>query len=136
AAAAYGFDPTRVDATGYSNGANIAASLMLLRPETVRDAVLFRAMRPFRETPPPLLSPSPHAALLVSGRTDQMVSPRDAEGLANDLRAADVATTLHWSAAGHELVAADLVTATQWLAARAGVGRPTPDAHPPIASSL
>jgi phospholipase/carboxylesterase/glyoxalase family protein len=46
AAAAYGFDPTRVVAVGYSNGANIAASIVLLRPQTFAGAILFRPMVP------------------------------------------------------------------------------------------
>src|ERR1700736_5306731 len=46
AASALGFDPTKVTAVGFSNGANIAASMLLLRPETLASAVLFRAMVP------------------------------------------------------------------------------------------
>src|ERR671925_274796 len=42
ASKAYGFDPSRVVAFGYSNGANVAASLLLQRPETLRGAILAR----------------------------------------------------------------------------------------------
>src|ERR1041385_2068014 len=46
AAAQYNFDPVQLTAVGYSNGANIAAAVFLLRPGTIRSAVLFRAMVP------------------------------------------------------------------------------------------
>ena len=48
AAAEYAFAPERVIAVGYSNGANIAAAMLLLRPEALEAAILFRAMVPLR----------------------------------------------------------------------------------------
>src|SRR5687767_2993928 len=56
AADRYGFDPTRVVAVGFSNGANIAASLLLLEPQTLAEAVLFRAMVPLVPDPLPSLA--------------------------------------------------------------------------------
>src|SRR5437773_502852 len=47
AAAAHHFDPARLIAVGYSNGANIAASLLLSSADALAGAVLFRAMVPF-----------------------------------------------------------------------------------------
>src|SRR5262249_25501268 len=53
AAKRYGFDAKRVIAAGFSNGANIAGSLMLLRPETLAGAILLRPMVPFEPKTPP-----------------------------------------------------------------------------------
>ncbi|MDQ3793347.1 MAG: alpha/beta hydrolase, partial [Actinomycetota bacterium] len=66
AAEEYGFDHSRVVAVGYSNGANVAASLMLLHPGLVRAAALFRAMVPFEPEPVPNLSGIP--IFLAAGR--------------------------------------------------------------------
>src|SRR5881398_623599 len=57
AVAHYKIDIENMIAVGYSNGANIAASLLLLRPEIFPAAVLFRAMVPLvPETQPDLSS--------------------------------------------------------------------------------
>jgi predicted esterase len=112
AATHYGFDPARVTALGYSNGANIASAVMLLRPGTLRAAVLFRGMVPL--VPDPL--PSLHARVLVSnGRADPIVSVAETERLASLLRraGADVDVRLH--PAGHQLTQADLAAAQAWL---------------------
>src|SRR5437867_3407347 len=77
ASAHYGFDPDRVVAVGFSNGANIAASLLLLRPETVAAAVLFRAMVPLVPDPLPNLPGTP--VLLSNGRLDSLVSAEETE---------------------------------------------------------
>src|SRR5918999_5387259 len=80
AAEEYGFDLSRLVATGYSNGANIAASLMLLRPGLLRAAVLFRAMVPFEPEETPELSGMP--VFMASGRRDRMISPESSGRLA------------------------------------------------------
>jgi predicted esterase len=46
ASKAYDFSLQRIMAIGYSNGANIATSILLLRPEILSAAILFRAMVP------------------------------------------------------------------------------------------
>ena len=113
AAARYAFDPSRVIAVGYSNGANIAASLMLLEPGVLAGGVLFRAM-------PPLTPPSPPdlrnvRALIAAGRHDPY--SRHAEALAKSLRGFGAAIDLRWMEAGHELTPGDLAIAAEWLAA-------------------
>lgn len=114
AATHYGFDSARVTAVGYSNGANIASAVLLLRPGTLRGAVLFRGMVPL--VPDPL--PSLHARVLVSnGRADPIVSLAETERLAALLgrAGADVDVRLH--PAGHQLTQADLAAAQAWLRA-------------------
>src|SRR2546425_7293447 len=113
AAAHYGFDPRRVIAVGFSNGANIAASLLLLRPETLGGAVLFRAMVPIVPDPLPNIPGTP--VLLSNGRLDPLVSAEETERLAALLREAGGAVTVAWQQAGHELTEDDLERARQWL---------------------
>ena len=114
AAAQYGFDPSRVIAAGFSNGANIAASLLLLRPEVLWGAILFRAMVPL--VPDPLTTRSDRHVLLSNGAADQLVSAAETERLAALLRAAGADLTVRIQRAGHELTPHDVTQAREWLA--------------------
>ena len=80
----YDLDPNRLFAVGFSNGANIAASLLLLRPGLLAGAVLLRAMVPFEPETPPDLSGTP--VYLAAGQADQMVPPENTERLAQLLQ--------------------------------------------------
>jgi phospholipase/carboxylesterase/glyoxalase family protein len=113
ASLAYGFDPTRVFAVGFSNGANIAASMMLLHPRTLRGGVLFRAMVPLQPTEQPVLAGT--SVFLGAGRFDQMVPAANTEQLAEMLRAAGADVTLHWEPEGHALVPSEIEAARRWL---------------------
>jgi predicted esterase len=108
----YGFDPKHVVAVGFSNGANIAASMMLLRPETLAGAVLLRPMVPFEPKQPPDLKG--RRALVAAGKADPIVKPENSERLAGILREAGADVTLHWSPGGHTLDRADLSAAAAW----------------------
>jgi predicted esterase len=113
AAARYEFDPKRVMAVGFSNGANIAAALLLLRPEVLAGAVLFRAMVPIV---PAVLPDLTHAqVLLSSGRQDPIVPVENAERLAAMLRNAGANVTLRFEPAGHSLALGDIKAAREWL---------------------
>jgi phospholipase/carboxylesterase len=114
AAAHYGFDAGRVIAAGFSNGANIAASIVLLRPGVLNRAVLFRAMVPLVPDPLPSLPGTP--VLVSNGRVDPIVPPAETERLAALLRAGGAEVALVWQAAGHQLVPEDLIRAREWLA--------------------
>jgi len=112
AAKRHGFDPAHVVAVGFSNGANIAASMMLLRPEVLAGAVLLRPMVPFEpKTPPDLRG---RRALVAAGKADPIVRPEQSERLAVILREAGADVTLHWSPGGHMLDRADLAAAAAW----------------------
>lgn len=113
AAVRYEFDPHRVTAVGYSNGANIAAAVLLLRPEALARAILFRAMVPLVPPEPPDLA---HARTLISaGARDPIVPVENAERLAAMLRDAGAKVTLRFEAAGHPLVPGDIAAAKEWL---------------------
>ena len=113
-AGTYGFDAANVIAVGYSNGANIASSLLLLRPAVLRGAVLLRGMTPL--VPAELPDLSGKAVFLASGKHDPMVPPGNVETLAAMLKNAGADVALEWSEAGHQLTSPELANARQWLA--------------------
>jgi predicted esterase len=105
--------PDRIIAVGFSNGANIAASVMLLRPQVLAGAVLFRAMIPLVPKTMPDLRGRP--VLLAAGRRDPIAGPDETERLRRLLVQAGADVTLHWAKAGHELTPADIDAARAWL---------------------
>ena len=114
AATEYRFDQSKLLAVGYSNGANIASSLLLLRPESLAGAVLLRAMVVLEpETAPDLTG---KRILLSSGQQDPIVPADHPLRLARQFRDAGAEVTLHSHAAGHGLTAADFHAAKQFLA--------------------
>lgn len=114
AAGEYGFDPGQVTAAGLSNGANIAVSLLLLRPGTLAAAVLFRAMVPLTpETPPALAGVR---VLIGAGRSDPLVPRSEVERLAGLLTTAGAEVAVHWEPGGHQLTPGDVTAARAWLA--------------------
>jgi predicted esterase len=98
---------------GYSNGANIAASLMLLRPGTLRRAVLFRPMVPFVPDTLPKLEGT--EVLLAAGRQDQIVSASKTVQLLQMFELAGASVSLHWHNGGHELGQDDIDATRRWL---------------------
>ncbi|HEY8995936.1 MAG TPA: alpha/beta hydrolase [Lacunisphaera sp.] len=113
AAGKYGFDAGRLTALGYSNGANIAASLLLLRPESLARAVLLRPMVVLQpETLPDLKGKT---IALLSGRYDPIVPVDHPPQLAEMFRRAGAKVDLHWLETGHQLTEADLAHAAKFL---------------------
>jgi predicted esterase len=113
-AARYRFSTRRLIAVGFSNGANIAGALLLLRPDALGGAILFRAMVPLTPETLPRLPKTP--VLISNGRMDPLVSAEETEHLAALLRSAGAEVTVAWQAAGHELTESDVTTAREWLA--------------------
>jgi phospholipase/carboxylesterase len=122
AAAEYGLDPAKVFAAGYSNGANIAASVLLLRPETLAGAVLWRAMVPLRDE---LKAGALRGkrVWISAGAMDPYNAGDQASALAGMLRAGGAEVDVTVQRAGHGLTDADVSGAATWLAARAGAER-------------
>lgn len=103
-------------ALGFSNGANIAAALLLLRPEALAGAALLRAMVPFAKPPVADLAGKP--VLLLSGQLDPIIPVKNAASLATTLKQAG-ATVEHRSLpTGHGLSQADINLVGEWLSAR------------------
>jgi phospholipase/carboxylesterase len=117
AAAEYAFDPKKVVAVGYSNGANIAGAVLLLRPGMLCGAALLRPMVPLvPETMPDLQG----APVLVSvGNHDPIVPAEHARELVALLRRAGGDVTVCFENAGHGLTDATLASARRWLAEKA-----------------
>jgi len=114
AAGKYGVSTNDLTAVGFSNGANMAAALLLLRSDALGGAVLFRAMVPLIPDALPKLPATP--VLLSNGRSDPLVSAEETERLSALLRSAGADVTVSWQNAGHELTDRDVVTAREWLA--------------------
>jgi predicted esterase len=113
AAQHYEFAGDNLVAVGYSNGANIAASMLLLRPEALPTAILFRAMVPlYPETQPNLSSVR---VWIGAGTHDSIIPMSDTKTLAELLRNAGADVTIRNFQAGHELTTADVEAARDWL---------------------
>lgn len=113
AAKHYEIDRKNIVAVGYSNGANIAASVLLLRPEVLSDAILFRAMVPLvPETKPDLKS---KRIWIGAGSHDPIVPASNTKELAELLRAAGAEVTIRFFQSGHELTRVDLDEARERL---------------------
>jgi len=109
----YEFDLKKIIAVGYSNGANIAASLLLRRPEVLAGAILFRAMVPF--IPDVLPDLSKKSIILLEGMYDPIVSKQEAESLLKIFTKARSNVTMKWQDSGHNLTQKDIESAKKWL---------------------
>lgn len=101
-------------AVGFSNGANIAAAMLLLRPGVLRGAALLRAMVPFAQ-PPALTDSTGQRVLLLSGREDPIIPVDNASRLALQLQDAGLETSHHILSAGHGLTPEDVALTREWL---------------------
>ena len=109
----YDFDLQHVVAVGYSNGANIAASMLLLRPEILSSAILFRAMVPL--IPERLADLTSKHIFMSSGLYDPIVSRQEAENLFGLFKKAGANVSLSWQKSGHELTMDEIQKAREWL---------------------
>jgi phospholipase/carboxylesterase len=113
AAQHYQFAADKVVAVGYSNGANIAASLLLLRPETLRAAILFRAMVPL--VPEKLPDLSSVRVWIGAGNQDPIIPISETQRLLELVRNARADVTIRFFTAGHNLTNNEIEIARDWL---------------------
>jgi phospholipase/carboxylesterase len=100
-------------AVGYSNGANIAAALLLLEPGSLSGALLLRPMVPLVPEQLPAVNGVP--VLIALGRNDPITGPNQPRALADLLASAGAEVTLHESNAGHGLTREDLQEGERWM---------------------
>lgn len=113
AAVRYNFALEKLVAVGYSNGANIAASMIFRQPGVVRSAILFRAMVPFEPEELPDLAGT--RVWLAAGKQDPLIPPDNVMRLAELLSEAGAEVTARMFEADHGLTNVELVMAKRWL---------------------
>jgi predicted esterase len=114
AVANYNLDPTRIFALGYSNGANVASTLMLVEPGLLHGAILLRPMLVYEPDPVPSLDGS--SVLISAGRMDPIVPAANVEKLDALFRSTGCDVTLTWQLAAHNLLPSEVREAAKWLA--------------------
>jgi phospholipase/carboxylesterase len=98
---------------GFSNGAIMAAALLLSHPALFRGGILFRPLSPFRDDPLTRLDDTP--VLITDGEKDSRRSPGDGARLAERLGRAGAAVTHHVLPVGHAITEMDERIARDWL---------------------
>ena len=109
----YGFDGRQVIVAGFSNGANIASSMLLLRPEVLRAAILLHPMFTFEPQPLPDLRAKP--VFIGAGRFDPLVPTEQTEQVANLRERAGAPLELFWHNGGHEVSVEEVKAAKEWI---------------------
>lgn len=112
AAAEYRFDRERIVAIGYSNGANIAGSLLFHHEGSLLGAILHHPMVPRRGITLPDLSSVP--VFIAAGRNDPICAPQETEELSQLLQGAGADVQVHWEHGGHQLTRTEIMTAAKW----------------------
>jgi phospholipase/carboxylesterase len=110
----HGFDPKKVYAIGYSNGANIAAAMMLLQPGTLAGAVMLRPMPPLKPETAPNLTGKP--VMILAGEDDSMTRPELTKQLAQTLGGFGALVEVRWIDAGHDLTPHDFQNIKDYIA--------------------
>ncbi|MNJ53694.1 putative hydrolase MhqD [compost metagenome] len=109
----YNLDRRNYVAVGYSNGANIAASLLFHYNDALRGAVLHHPMVPLRSVVLPDLKDVP--VFIGAGRNDRMCPAAETEELSSLLEGAGAKLTVHWENAGHSLTGTEVAAASEWF---------------------
>jgi len=109
----YGLDPERMFALGYSNGANIASTVMLVEPGVLQSSILLRPMLVYEPNEEKDLSGS--AVFISAGRMDPIVPTTSVERLAALFESSHADVTLKWQLGGHSLVPSEVREAAEWL---------------------
>lgn len=113
AAAQYGFDRSNLVVVGYSNGANIAGSLLFHYAGAMKGAILHHPMVPRRGIALPDLTGVP--VFIGAGANDPICPPQETEDLQRLLSEAGASVEVHWERAGHQLTVTEVEAAAAWL---------------------
>lgn len=114
-AAIEGFDVSKLIAVGYSNGANIAGAALILYPELLAGAVLFRPMQPLGGIEDPFETQRQQPVFMSSGTADGTVNPAATAAYAALLRGNGFKVNTFDLPTGHNLVQQDVTLAAQWI---------------------
>jgi predicted esterase len=114
AAVTYRLDPSRIFALGYSNGANIASTVMLIEPGSIQASILLRPMLVYE--PPEKNDLTGSSVFISAGRMDPIVPTASVEQLAQLFRSTNADVTLKWQLAAHSLVPSEVREAAEWFA--------------------
>jgi phospholipase/carboxylesterase len=109
----YGFDPLDVYALGFSNGANIAASLLLSRPDVLKGGILLRSMVPFQPSAPVDLKGK--SVMMINGSVDPIIPVENANRLAEIFRVSGADVKHVILETGHQLMQEDVRLSQEWL---------------------
>jgi len=112
AASKYEFDRQNILAIGYSNGANIAASLLFHFDNAIKGAILHHPMVPRRGITLPDLS-GKHV-FITAGKNDPICPQQESVDLKELLEAAHATVNIHWENQGHQLIMSEVEAATKW----------------------
>lgn len=112
AAEKYEFDRNNIIAIGYSNGANIAASLLFHYEHALKAAILHHPMVPLRGIKLPNLEGT--SVFIGAGTNDPICSPEESTELQQLLEGANAKVELHWENRGHQLTAEEVEAAAKW----------------------
>lgn len=112
AAEKYSFDRNNIIAIGYSNGANIAASLLFHYQDALKAAILHHPMVPRRGIDLPDLSTK--QVFIAAGTNDPICSPQESEDLKSLLENAGASVELFWENKGHQLTYREVEAAGEW----------------------
>lgn len=110
----YGLDAARIYALGYSNGANIASTVMFIEPDLLQGAMMFRPMLVYEPEGKHDLSGS--SVFISAGRMDPIVPASSVERLVELFEASHAEVTLKWQLAGHSLAPSEVREAAEWFA--------------------
>jgi phospholipase/carboxylesterase len=109
----YKFDRNHIVAVGYSNGANIAASLLYNHANSLNGAILFHAMVPRQGVELPILHNVP--VFIGAGKRDSLIAPDQTKELSAHLRQSGADVSEFWTEGGHELTREEVERAKEWF---------------------
>jgi len=108
-------EPSFVAALGYSNGANILASVLFRRPDLVDRAVLMHPLIPFE--PPAQPGLAERKVLITAGRRDPIAPAATTDNLARYFTSQGAETEVAWHDGGHEIARPELTAIRDFLQA-------------------
>ena len=108
----YGFDRSNMVAIGYSNGANIAASLLFHFNDVLKGAILHHPMVPRRGIELPDLAGT--SVFIAAGTNDPICPARESEELQIILHQAGSVVDIYWEEFGHSLTRSEIEEAAKW----------------------